>query len=794
MGECEKTICLDREGDGARITSAEFKAMLDVPEIVRLGDFRDVRLLGKGGVGEVYSVRDNTLLRNVALKTLRPEQRYRRKAVNDLIREARTTAQIDHPNVVPVYNIGVLDDYGVYFTMKNLSGGETLQEVITRLRTHVPGYDKRYSLRRRMEIFVSICNTMAFAHSRGVLHRDLKPGNIMLGEYGEIMIMDWGMALYRKEIARDGHAILLEGEGQAQAEQVLHKEGGSDFSVGGTPAFMSPEQVRGYLSELDEAADQYSLGAILHCLLTLQNSPFEENLETKALLGRVLAGAIVPPRKRAPRLKIPRELEAICTKAMKTDKRQRYESVLALATDVRNYLDFYPVSAYTSKIGRLAKLCRRRPLIPATLLGAGFALLVTYAGIGAQKYLEQRDFQRQIDSRYEELMRKTAMAKHEYFNSKNDARLPSEAFLLAQSEAQMIASVILHDIEGAKTYSNYSSASRNFAEKTIEHMLNYYLATENSEQLGQFFREMRSRWQGELLSVLGRDAKLSRSYALQNRNEAMVRIECNRPSRVTVVKRLFPPVKVTPGEKIRELPDEAAPFHGTLPAGEYLFRISGRFGAFSLILKMPPSSQRTIRLELPEKVPDDSIFVADCENSGNALSYGFLAGREVVSLGEYLEFWKTLTDPQARSRCMARTIFDPATGKIEPLWDAQGNLRGRFRPDDPVTGISGVAAREYCRYLSEKHGVTYRLPTPQEWIFVLKALRSDQLDFQTRRGGDLREFTANGARSSRFQVMSERDLTPSAAELPRYDGGFPAPDLGFRWVIDPDAGKEEAKR
>jgi serine/threonine protein kinase len=222
--------------------------------------------LGRGGMGIVYEVTDTELQRNVAMKV----------ASEDWVREARIIARLEHPGIVPLYDAGTLADGRFYYTMK-LVRGLRLDEWVK----------QEHGLTERLRLFARICEPVAFAHEHGVLHRDLKPQNVMVGELGAVLVMDWGVAR-----AADQH----------------------DGVVAGTLGYMSPEQARG--ERVDVRSDVYALGAML----------------------RVLIG------------NAPRPLMAIVRKAMSDDPALRYESVRALRADVLRFLDNEPVSAYRESV------------------------------------------------------------------------------------------------------------------------------------------------------------------------------------------------------------------------------------------------------------------------------------------------------------------------------------------------------------------------------------------------------------------------------------------------------------
>jgi hypothetical protein len=231
--------------------------------------------------------------------------------------------------------------------------------------------ERRLALRRLLGAFNAVCKTVGYAHSRGVLHRDLKPGNVMLGPYGETLVVDWGLAKVVGRLAGSDGAS----EGTLQPASA---DGSAPTRVGaaiGTPAFMSPEKAAGRVEELGPASDVYSLGATLYCLLT-GRAPVEGK-DDGEVLRRVQAGAFVPPRQvqRA----VPRPLEAVCLKAMALQPEGRYGSACALADDVEHWLADEPVAAYHEPwLARLARWGRRhRPLVAAAL-----ALLLTALAVG----------------------------------------------------------------------------------------------------------------------------------------------------------------------------------------------------------------------------------------------------------------------------------------------------------------------------------------------------------------------------------------------------------------------------
>jgi serine/threonine-protein kinase len=336
----------------------------------------------KGGIGQVWLARDSELDREVALKELRPEQAGKALVLQRFLQEARITGQLDHPGVVPIYEL-VRGDQAPggrpYYTMRFIRG-RTLRDAIRDYhQTRVAGKARRTDLLALLQAFVGVCNTVAFAHSRGVIHRDLKGPNIVLGEFGEVVLLDWGLA---KMVDRAG------GEGAADADldpvATIAWPGpgagtGTDMTVAGqalgTPAYMAPEQAEGRLDRIGRATDVYGLGAILYDVLA-GRPPFEGS-STQEVLRKVVEQPADPPRRFNPQA--PRALQAVCMKALAKDPGDRYASATELAGDVQHWLADEPVSAWREP---WAGRARRWVSHNRTLVAAGAAaLVVAVAGL-----------------------------------------------------------------------------------------------------------------------------------------------------------------------------------------------------------------------------------------------------------------------------------------------------------------------------------------------------------------------------------------------------------------------------
>jgi serine/threonine-protein kinase len=329
--------------------------------LTMVGRLVDARFHARGGLGEVFVARQDELDRPVALKRIRPDQFHEAARVR-FVREASITARLQHPGIVPIHGLGE-DEDGPFYTMPFIRG-TTLQEAIREIHRdealeHDPGR-RSLALRDLLRRFISVCETMAYAHDQAVVHRDLKPANIMLGPYGETLVMDWGLA---KRYLRDTDSD-DPGTGSGPSPDDMTAAG----TVLGTPLYMSPEQASG--KPAGPASDLYSLGAILYAILTSQ-SPYLESPPADPLRP-MREAAVVPPRQRDP--SIARPLEAICLKAMAARPKDRYPSASKLAEDVARWLADEPVSAYREgPSARLARWARRHR---ASVQAASLALVV----------------------------------------------------------------------------------------------------------------------------------------------------------------------------------------------------------------------------------------------------------------------------------------------------------------------------------------------------------------------------------------------------------------------------------
>ncbi len=413
--------------------------------------YDDLKEHARGGLGEILVAEDRSLRRRVALKLLQQRWLTSRRARRDFLQEVEVTSRLEHPGIVPVHGLGETADGRPCYSMRFVEG-ETLRVAIHRFheQPHAKDGQRAVAFRGLLARLVAVCNTLAYAHSRGVLHRDLKPDNIMLGPFGETLVLDWGMAK-RLQPSGEGSAA---GRGSAGSEEATTH--GADLEphrqplvvpglsqspiqtphandatqagdVVGTPAYMSPEQAFGDVERIGPRTDIFGLGATLYSILTgvppYQGSSLAESL-THARHGRY-----VPARQRAPG--VPAPLAAICHKAMDLNPEGRYASALDMAQDLENWLAGERVSAWKEPWhASLRRYIRRRRTLVAVL--AALAVVLPLSVIVGSWFVAKERAQREIARRTAEVKEETAAQIADYlkrtFQSANPVGLDAEGF------------------------------------------------------------------------------------------------------------------------------------------------------------------------------------------------------------------------------------------------------------------------------------------------------------------------------------------------------------------------------
>lgn len=390
-----------------------------------------VRFHAKGGLGEVYVAQDVELGREVALKRMQPRHADHPESRRRFQREAEITARLAHPGIVPVHGLVHDADGRPCYAMRFIEG-ESLADAIERLHEAQQGVDYNgLPFRQLLQKLVTVCNTLAYAHSKGVIHRDVKPHNVMLGQYGETLLVDWGLA----KASSDGATAPVE-HAQAKGPTPAVVGDSSLTQQGramGTLAFMSPEQATGKWDEVGPASDVYSLGATLYVLLTGKLA-FEAT-EYGHVMASVQQGRFIPPHARCPN--VPPALNAVCLKAMAQRQEDRYASPLDLARELERWLADEPIDALPDGMrSRMRRWTRRhRTLVAAAAAVVVAACILLTGAVALLSAAYEREHQAKLAEAQErtKAIHESAEAEHQRRRAETNA---SEALRAYENERE----------------------------------------------------------------------------------------------------------------------------------------------------------------------------------------------------------------------------------------------------------------------------------------------------------------------------------------------------------------------
>jgi len=720
-------------GGSSSMELAKIKQVLSGKMEKHGAHYSDFTLIGEGSHGEVRGARDVLLGREVAIKSLKERYRDHDMAVDRFLKEARGTAQLEHPNIMPVHDMGVSDELGVSFTMKKIEG-EDLKEILGKLQSNTSFYEKTYSLNFLLEVFLAVCNGLAFAHGKGVVHRDLKPANIMVGKYGEVLILDWGLVKQVGAEAAAGGDVQLDFDESGGNSQTM------DGAITGTPNYMSPEQAEGRIKDIDFHSDIYSLGAVLYHLLTF-HPPFEK-AQLRQLLENVKTGNFQPPRKRFPERRIPRELEAICLKAMSTHPINRYRSVELLAQDIRNYIGNFEVRAYKApRWVRFWKACKRNPVKSSVATAVVAALMIAFGAQRAMFYGSYRSnveraagLRRQGDMLVDEATVLYDELQALHAESELKTKTPRELELEALIESRRTEIAANYNVAEAL----YESVPDMYRGKSAVHegyvgimqqRIDYALHCRQYDQARQWLETVRLRIAQPDVRV---GAEASRKLdAVQHRIDGQGSLEVTGPDSIHDVI-VWP--MLDDEDTPRKVQGDAVK-HGKPPfqlpsieKGSYVLQITrGDGGLMPYPIHIGHSEQKQVELEIPDSVPAGMVYVPGGDflfggedsrfyrEHRRSLSAFFIKKHE-VTVAEYLEFWQSLADPEQKSEYMSRLRFRQQDRRYADAWDEHANLLDeRLSLEYPVVGIPRAAAESFCEWKSRQTGSTIRLPTVWEW-------------------------------------------------------------------------------
>lgn len=634
--------------------------------------------LGDGALGVVSEVGDTSMRRQVARKVLKVGAAASQVERAGIIQEARLTGQLEHPNIVPVYDIGELEDGQIYYTMRLLPS-KTLDHLI---------YNETYTLVEAVQVVQQICMGLEYAHSRGVVHCDIKPSNVALGQFGEVLILDWGIA-----------SVLDPSETLAACLLVSNTS-----SVKGTPAYMAPELIAE--ERLSAAVDQYALGVILYELLT-RRLPFHSP-HIFRLLADIVSEPVIPPRERASgHFGIPEELEAICLKMLSKRPEQRFSSCREVYKSLGAFLE-----------GR--KEQQRREQEAGQRIAEADGIRESY------RTCRLANQAREVALQEEERQTETWLPLSE------KAHLLS---LRAHHKREMLREVSL--FRGAistyeqalKFFPEHAEARRGLAALYWDKFLEMEAQEDEYQQL--YYKE----------SLLAYD---DGTYEAMLEGDCRLILEAEPSADVVLL--------TYKEESLRQIPKGPkylgqTPLDVSLPPGSYLLQLKQegyRDTPYPVCLQREGTWRGRVRLYTEEEISSSYVYVP-----GGPFTYGgdpqvlmsqpattielgdFFISRFPVTFGDYLLFLNELHQEHPGLAQKYRPgsknedyVWQNAQGLFEVSYEAifAGAISKRypegegFEQQVPVMGISLEAAIAYARWLSEHDGLCYALPTEEQWV------------------------------------------------------------------------------
>ncbi len=642
--------------------------------------------LGRGGMGRVLAAFDKDIGRTVALKTFIDAHRAGPRDIQKLLREVQITGQLEHPNIIPIYTVGRLEDGNLFLAMKRIQG-QTLKSILGRLRSGDLLIRKQYPLTKRLAMLLPMLNALEYAHSRGVLHRDLKPENVMVGDFGEVLVMDWGLSLVGR--TRKPAALAVHTEYDLPVK---------DGMIVGTPAYMSPEQARGKITQIDERTDVYLLGGILYELLT-----FTPPITAPAIMDaidEVLLERIESPRLRAPEEDIPLELDEITMRALAPRKEDRYPDVASLREAVQAYLEgSLQAERRAQQADEFVREANGRRDLYKVLkerLGRLRKRMDEALAVEGQHALEQRQAMWSLQDEHAELSRQMTSAFSEMTNTYHAATQLVSSHKVARAHLAEIywQRMLESEFDGDEPMKIYwENLVRRYNDGKYDDLLR-----------GEGKAELSCEQAGSTVSL----------YQYTERNRVLEALPILHHHTLPLVKH-------------------------HLPRGSYLAEVSAPGMATARVpffVERARVTRKHIHLVDAETVGDG--FIPICGGNfpmgGDPQTFGsgplkevhvpdFALARFPVTMEEYLEFLNDIAEKDGLEKALAHSPRQH--GSNESFLEVTQEGRVRLCENDaegdvweeswPVLAVNYHDALAYTSWRSQRDGVSYRLPTSEEW-------------------------------------------------------------------------------
>ena len=684
----------------------------------QLEKYQTSRPLGRGGMGEVFEMHDVDLGRRVALKRVRSDLSHEPRIIHRFIEEAQITAQLEHPNIIPIHDIGSLEGGIPFFTMKRVEGN-TLGEVLRGLQIQDPKLTQKFSHTRLQIVFLQVVQAISYAHARGVLHCDIKPSNILLGEHDEVLVTDWGLA---QLVGADTSGT------EPRVRPTCRDEFRSQTS-GGTAPYMSPEQMRGVA--LDPRSDIYSLGVVLYELLT-GSPPYTGR--TAAELEIELSRGPVPPREKSPNKLISAEIEAVCLKALQIEPAQRYQTAASLKEAIEAHLTGTRRREQANEWFAKGEVCEAK-----------------YRALVARR--------RQMEAEVKQLSKHIRPYDGEE-RKKPLWALEDELHTNRLETQEALADTLNAFGQAANIDSSHLLVTDKVADLQLELMLEAEARGDRQAQL-LHKRQVEQFHRGRHRAAL--------------KGKGLITLRFDRPGVTVEGFRLVEHGKrILPDERLA-LPDGIVE-NLSLDSGSYLFKLSAP-GAKPANVHIYLGRGRNLTLQ-PKLYPDSPALNDWVHVPAGPFFYGgdpiavnseereeitlpdFVIAKYAVTCGEYLEFLDgtAIEAPHRVKSYFPRTFPEweqnPDGTCRMPKVDADG---APYRLDIPIMGVSFDDAIAFINWRSKRDNVIYRLPTEYEWE-------------KAARGADGRWFPWGNGFDATFCKMA---LSRPGRPLPEPIGTFP---------------------